>query len=76
MTRPVVCLALSAFYEFIEWWVALATGTAATAFLGTQGDIWDIWDTQWDMFLAMCGAIISQLIFGRNTRQGAGKDFK
>jgi putative membrane protein len=57
-----VCLALSAVYEFIEWWGALATGTAATAFLGTQGDIWD---TQWDMFLAMCGAIISQLIFGR-----------
>lgn len=54
-----VCLALSAFYEFIEWWVVLATGTAATAFLGTQGNIWD---TQWDMFLAMCGAIISQLI--------------
>jgi putative membrane protein len=57
-----VCLALSAFYEFIEWWAALATGTAATAFLGTQGDIWD---TQWDMFLAMCGAIISQLIFSK-----------
>lgn len=57
-----VCLAFSAFYEFIEWWVALATGTAATAFLGTQGDVWD---TQWDMFLAMCGAIISQLILGR-----------
>jgi len=57
-----VCLAFSAFYEFIEWWVAVATGTASTAFLGTQGDVWD---TQWDMFLAMCGAIISQLILGR-----------
>jgi len=57
-----ICLALSAFYEFTEWWVALATGTAATDFLGTQGDIWD---TQWDMFLAMCGAIISQLILSK-----------
>ena len=54
-----VCLAFSAFYEFIEWWVALLTGTAAEAFLGTQGDIWD---TQWDMFLALLGAI-SALIF-------------
>jgi len=48
-----VCLAISAFYEFIEWWVAMATGTAAEAFLGTQGDPWD---TQWDMFMAFIGA--------------------
>jgi putative membrane protein len=48
------CLALSACYEFIEWWTALATGTAADAFLGTQGDPWD---TQWDMFFAFIGAI-------------------
>ena len=54
-----VCLALSALYEFIEWWVALATGEAATAFLATQGDIWD---TQWDMFLALVGAILAQLL--------------
>lgn len=54
-----VCLAISAFYEFIEWWVSIATGTAADDFLGTQGDVWD---TQWDMFLAFCGAIISQLL--------------
>ncbi|MGI8996963.1 MAG: DUF2238 domain-containing protein, partial [Pyrinomonadaceae bacterium] len=52
-----VCLALSAFYEFTEWWAALAGGEAADAFLGTQGDQWD---TQWDMFLAMTGAILSQ----------------
>lgn len=51
-----VCLAFSAFYEFIEWWTALATRDAATDFLGTQGDPWD---TQWDMFLAFCGAIVS-----------------
>ncbi len=51
-----VCLAFSAFYEFIEWWTALFTGDAATDFLGTQGDPWD---TQWDMFLAFCGAIVA-----------------
>lgn len=55
-----ICLAISASYELIEWWVALATGTAAEAFLGTQGDVWD---TQWDMFLALCGAATSLLIF-------------
>ena len=36
-----ICLAISAFYELIEWWTALATGEAATAFLGSQGDPWD-----------------------------------
>jgi putative membrane protein len=51
-----VCLAFSAFYEFIEWWTALATGEAATDFLGTQGDPWD---TQWDMFLAFVGANVA-----------------
>ena len=54
-----VCLAMSAFYEFIEWWVALASGSDAVAFLATQGDIWD---TQWDMFLAFSGAIFAQLL--------------
>ena len=53
-----VCLAFSACYEFIEWWTAVATGEAATAFLGTQGDPWD---TQWDMFLALIGAVVAQL---------------
>jgi putative membrane protein len=53
------CLALSAFYEMIEWWVALASGDQAVAFLATQGDVWD---TQWDMFLALLGAIVSQLL--------------
>lgn len=57
-----VCLAISATYEFIEWWVALATGQAAEAFLGTQGDPWD---TQWDMFLALCGAIAAQALLAR-----------
>lgn len=47
------CLAFSAFYELIEWWVAISTGDDAVAFLATQGDVWD---TQWDMFLALAGA--------------------
>ncbi len=51
-----VCLAFSAFYELIEWWVSLALGQSAGEFLGTQGDIWD---TQWDMFLALVGADVS-----------------
>lgn len=52
------CLAFSACYEFLEWGVAVVTGTAAESFLGTQGDIWD---TQWDMFMAMIGSIIAQI---------------
>jgi len=50
------CLALSAFYEIIEWWVALASGESAEAFLGTQGYIWD---TQSDMALALLGAFLA-----------------
>lgn len=57
-----VCMAISACYEFIEWWVALASGDEAVAFLATQGDVWD---TQWDMFLALCGALAAQLLFAR-----------
>lgn len=53
-----VCLAISACYEFIEWWTAVAMGTGATDFLGTQGDPWD---TQWDMFCALIGSIVAQL---------------
>ena len=53
-----ICLAISALYELIEWGVAEATGSAADAFLGTQGDVWD---TQWDMFMALLGAAISLL---------------
>ncbi len=51
-----VCLAFSAFYELIEWWVALGTGEDAEAFLGTQGYVWD---TQSDMALALLGAVVS-----------------
>jgi len=57
-----VCLSISVVYEFIEWWSALIAGEGATEFLGTQGDVWD---TQWDMFLAGCGAIAAQLLLAR-----------
>jgi len=57
-----VCLALSAFYEFIEWWAALLGGIAAQDFLGTQGDVWD---TQWDMFLAFIGSILAQVFLSK-----------
>jgi len=57
-----VCLAFSACYEFIEWWAALAGGESAEAFLGTQGDVWD---TQWDMFFALIGAMTAQLTLTR-----------
>ena len=57
-----ICLAISACYEFIEWWSALLSEEAAQAFLGTQGDHWD---TQWDMFLAFNGAMLAQLLLGR-----------
>jgi putative membrane protein len=57
-----VCLSISVFYEFIEWWAALAGGSAANEFLGTQGDVWD---TQWDMFMAFIGAVTAQLLLGR-----------
>lgn len=57
-----ICLAISAFYELIEWWVAAAEGSAATAFLATQGDPWD---TQWDMALALGGAIVALAVLAR-----------
>lgn len=57
-----VCLAVSACYEFVEWWAALIGGSGATEFLGTQGDVWD---TQWDMFMALIGAVTAQLLLGR-----------
>ena len=56
------CLAISATYEFVEWWTALAAGVAADQFLATQGDIWD---TQWDMFMALCGASVALLLLSR-----------
>lgn len=61
------CLALSAFYELIEWWVAILSGTSAEAFLGTQGYIWD---TQSDMAMALLGAVAALfLLSGLHDRQ-------
>ncbi len=57
-----VVLSLSAIYEFVEWWAAVILGQGADAFLGTQGDPWD---TQWDMFMCLVGAILSQLLLSR-----------
>ncbi|HUT40137.1 MAG TPA: DUF2238 domain-containing protein [Gammaproteobacteria bacterium] len=56
------CLAFSAFYELVEWWVALLSDEAAEAFLGTQGYIWD---TQSDMGWALLGAVVSLLVLSR-----------
>ncbi|MEP6591689.1 MAG: DUF2238 domain-containing protein [Gemmatimonadota bacterium] len=56
------CLAISACYEFIEWWTAVAMGSGATDFLGTQGDVWD---TQWDMFTALIGSVVAQVTLRR-----------
>ena len=62
-----VCLAISAVYEFIEWWAALIGGEGATEFLGTQGDVWD---TQWDMLMALIGSIVAQVtLAGLHARQ-------
>ena len=57
-----IVLAFSAFYELLEWWVALATGENAEAFLGTQGYIWD---TQSDMMYAFIGGIVALLVLPR-----------
>ena len=66
-----VCLAISACYELIEWWAALLTSPeTGTAFLGTQGDVWD---TQWDMFLALVGSVAAQLALGGSIRRNSTK---
>ncbi|MBZ0312565.1 MULTISPECIES: DUF2238 domain-containing protein [Clostridium] len=57
-----ICLAISASYELIEFVVAKLTGNAADAFLGTQGDVWD---TQWDMLMALIGSVTSLSLFSR-----------
>ena len=56
------CLAFSAFYELIEWWVAIASGEGAESFLGTQGYVWD---TQSDMFYALIGAVLALALLGK-----------
>jgi putative membrane protein len=71
-----VCLAISAFYELIEWWTALFSGNAASDFLGSQGDVWD---TQSDMFLALIGVVCALSLFShfhdRALRNIAPKEF-
>jgi putative membrane protein len=57
-----VCLAFSATYEMVEWASAVLGGSAADDFLGTQGDVWD---TQWDMFMALLGALAAQVALAR-----------
>ena len=57
-----ICLAISAFYELIEWWVAVLSGDGAEEFLGMQGYVWD---TQSDMFCAMIGAICMLIFFSK-----------
>lgn len=52
-----IVLAIAAFWELLEWWIALvAAPDVGTAFLGSQGDVWD---AQWDMFLALVGAVVA-----------------
>lgn len=57
-----IVLALSAFYELIEWWAALLSTEAADSFLGTQGYVWD---TQSDMMWALIGAVLSLLVLSK-----------
>jgi putative membrane protein len=57
-----LCLGISAFYELIEWTVALVLGETSDSFLGTQGDVWD---TQTDMFLALLGACLALLFLSK-----------
>lgn len=62
VTVCALCLAFSAFFELLEWWAALSYGEDAVAYLATQGDPWD---TQWDMFCCLLGAIAAQLLLAR-----------
>ncbi len=57
-----VALAISALYELVEWWSVVAGGSATGDFLGSQGDVWD---AQWDMLVALCGALAAQLLLSR-----------
>jgi len=67
-----VCLAVSALYELIEWGAAVTEGSAADAFLGTQGDPWD---TQWDMFMALVGSLLAQVFLApwQDRQMGSGE---
>jgi len=65
------CLGLSAFYELIEWWVALISEEAADSFLGTQGYIWD---TQSDMAWCLVGAVLALVLLGKLHRNQLRKN--
>jgi putative membrane protein len=65
-----ICLAISAFYELVEWWVAILSQGAAEAFLGTQGYIWD---TQSDMAYALFGAMLALMLLSRTHDRQLGK---
>ncbi|MFF9199842.1 DUF2238 domain-containing protein [Streptomyces sp. NPDC014779] len=64
------CLAFSAVFEMLEWAAAVTGGEAADAFLGTQGDVWD---TQWDMFCALIGAVCSLMLLSRLHDRSLGR---
>ena len=57
-----ICLAISALYELIEWWVSAVQGASAEDFLGTQGDPWD---AQSDMLFAIIGATVALIVFSK-----------
>lgn len=58
-----IVLAFGAFWELLEWWTTLVVASdVGQAFLGSQGDVWD---AQWDMFLALIGAAVALLLFSR-----------
>ena len=65
-----LCLGISAFYELIEWTVALVLGETSDSFLGTQGDVWD---SQTDMFLALLGACLALLFLSKWHDRQLGK---
>ena len=65
-----IALAISAFYELIEWFVSINTGESGDAFLGTQGDIWD---TQSDMLTALIGAVVAVVVFSKIQQKSIGR---
>jgi putative membrane protein len=65
-----IALAISAFYELIEWFVSINTGESGDAFLGTQGDIWD---TQSDMLTALVGAVVAVVVFSKIQQKSIGR---
>ncbi len=67
------CLAVSALYELVEWWVGALSGEGADAFLGSQGYVWD---TQSDMFCALLGACCALALLSRTHDRAMGKNWE